>query len=188
VARELGLQGANLGVHGYGLDQVYLRTTEALETFARPVALVTIVLADELERSAVGNRKHLALSRDGSLLLQDPAPSLWQTSPLRDLLHRAAHYEDGDAIDVARTILRSTAARARAHGALPLFVMTNFGPPCLPDASGDPALEHVLFDDLAAPHLRVDLDPAWRLTDDPHPDARASRKLADAIEQALRRE
>jgi hypothetical protein len=188
VAGELGVQGANLGVHGYGLDQVYLRTMEALEAFTRPVALVTLVLADELERSAAGDRKHLVLSRDGSLLLRDPAPWLWQTSTLRDLLLRATHYDDGDAIDLARAILRSTVAQARAHGARPLFVMTNFGPRCLPDASGEPALEHLLFDDLPAPHVRVDLDASWRLKDDPHPDSRASRKLADAIEQALRRE
>jgi len=159
---------------------------EALEAFTRPIALVTLVLADELERSAAGDRRHLVLSRDGSLLLHDPPPGLRQTSTLRDLLRRATHYEDGEAIELARALLRATTARARAHGALPLFVMTNFGPACLPDASGEPALEHVLFDDLDAPHLRVDLDPSWRLKDDPHPDARASRKLADAIESLLR--
>jgi lysophospholipase L1-like esterase len=31
----------------------------------------------------------------------------------------------------------------------------------------------------------VDLDPGWRLRDDPHPDARGHRKLADAIAEAL---
>jgi hypothetical protein len=184
VSGRLGIHGANLGVHGYGPDQIYLRAVEALDTFRHPVALVTLVMADYLERSTSPGRPHLVLARDGSLVLSRPwAP--WDESALRDLLARVTEYARSDEIAVVRAILRATVARARERGALPLFVMTNWGPPCLPDASGAPPVEHVLFDDLGAAHIRVDLDPTWRLHDDPHPDARASRKLADAIAQEL---
>jgi hypothetical protein len=184
VARRLRLQGVNLGVHAYGVDQVYLRTLEALDAFHRPVALVTLFVADELERSVVTDRVHLTLDDDGMLVLQRPLTA-WRESPLRGLFLQATHLRNGGEITLARTLLQRTVARARERGALPLFVMTNFGPPCVPDASGAPAIEHALFDDLGAPHLRVDLDTSWRLRGDPHPDARGHAKLADAIAAAL---
>jgi hypothetical protein len=184
VARRLGVQGVNLGVHAYGLDQVYLRALEALDTFRHPIALVTLFVADELERSVVLDRVHLTLGEGGSLVVER-SPQWWRESTLRSLFLQATHFQNGAEIALARTLLQRTVERARERGALPLFVMTNFGLPCLPDASGEPEIEHVLFDDLGAPHLRVDLDPSWRLRDDPHPDARGHGKLADAIAEAL---
>ncbi len=186
VSDRLGLQGVNLGVHSYGVDQVYLRTLEALETFRRPVALVTLFVPDELERATSVDRAHLVLAADGSLRLER-TPGLWGHSTLRDLLVRATRYQDGEELALAASIFHATAARARERGAVPLFVMTNFDAPCVADASGESALERTLFDDLEAPHVRVDIDPKWRLVDDPHPDARAARKLADAIAAELSR-
>jgi hypothetical protein len=184
VARRLGTQGVNLGVHAYGVDQVYLRTLEALDTFRHAVALVTLFVPDELERSVVLDRVHLTLGEGGSLVVER-SPRWWRESTLRSLFLQATHFQNGAEIALARTLLQMTAARARERGVVPLFVMTNFGLPCLPDAAGEPAIEHALFDDLGAAHLRVDLDPRWRLEEDPHPDARGHGKLADAISGAL---
>jgi hypothetical protein len=66
-------------------------------------------------------------------------------------------------------------------------VLTNYGTNCVPDETGRPSIEKRLFDGLGVDHVRVDLDPAWVISTNHHPDARASRAIADAVTLALRR-
>jgi hypothetical protein len=91
-------------------------------------------------------------------------------------------------LEIARDVIRATASEARRRGAYPLFVLTNWGPACLPaENGGPPPVEDDLFRGLDAPHLRVDLDAAWWDAAIHHPDAKAHRVLAERIVDALAR-
>src|SRR5207302_3750037 len=50
VGESLGLQVVNLGVHGYAVDQAYLRLVDALPRFTHPVAVVTLFIPAMLVR------------------------------------------------------------------------------------------------------------------------------------------
>jgi hypothetical protein len=187
VGRHLGVQSVNLGVHGYAEDQIYLRTIDALTDFPHVVAVVTLVLSRTINRITYRLTSHLALAPDGSLETVGPGPRLWWSSPIRNtVVEKIWHYDDGEAVDVARAALRETARAARAHGAYPLFVWTNYDLPCLPDARGTPAIYRTVFDGLEVTHILVDIPVSERLTGDQHPGAIGHEHIAAAIEAALR--
>jgi hypothetical protein len=104
---------------------------------------------------------------------------------LRLLLESVGTWHGGEAIALARSFLSATARDARARGAYPLVVLTNYGFNCVPDETGRPSIEKRLFDGLGVDHVRVDLDPSWLISTNLHPDARASRAIADAVTVAL---
>jgi lysophospholipase L1-like esterase len=178
VSAALGLQGVNLAVTGFGSDQAYLRARDALPKFARPVALVTLVLPPQLGRNVNSRRQRLAL-RGEELVSVPPSQSLWATSPLAKLLP----YHSDDAIVVTRAILRATADLASDRGARALFVFTNFGPACLSDDADGSRLERSLFEGLGAPHLRIDIPPEWMIAypNEVHPNERGHEAFAQAI-------
>jgi hypothetical protein len=187
VGRHLGVQSVNLGVHGYAEDQIYLRTIDALSDFKHAVAVVTLVLSRTISRITYRLTPRLALAQDGSFETVGPGPRLWWSSPIRNtVVERIWHYDDDEAIDVGRAALRETARAARAHGAFPLFVWTNYDLPCLPDAQGTPAIYRSVFDGLDVAHILVDIPPAERLTGDQHPGVTGHDHIAAAIEAVLR--
>jgi hypothetical protein len=187
VERTTHIQTLNAGVATYANDQVYRRTEQVLGLLERPLAVVTFVVPLQIQRNVDRRRERLALGPDGSLVVTPPAaPSLLRDTQLYQLFDRVLPH-DHSAFDLTRAILRATAKGARARGAFPLFVNTNWLGPCFHDETGESSLAHRHFEGLDLPYVSVDLDPAWEVPQDLHPDVRGSRALATAIVEALRK-
>lgn len=182
VEEDLGVQAVNLAVVGYGSDQAHLRVLEALPRFARPLAVVSVFVPDQIARNVDRWRPRLGLSPDGGLV---PVPASGGPRILKLLERLPWHGEEP--LRVTRAILRATAEAARARGATPLFVVTNYGPPCLRDEGGEAWVVDELFVRQALPFVRVDLEPEDLLPGllERHPGARGARKIAIAVERAL---
>jgi hypothetical protein len=89
--------------------------------------------------------------------------------------HRRSTIEQG--IASTRDIFDATATLARTRGAAPLIVVPQFGPESEPEGE----LRRRVLAGLDAPSLVIQVDPAWRLPWDRHPDARAAHAIAVAI-------
>lgn len=184
VGRDLGVQTVNMGVQGYGNDQAYMLLHGALPRFAHPLATVTLVLNIEIERNTWLDRPHFVVRDDGTWTFEARADEGWlATSPVRKLFEQ--FYHSGEALRRARSTIRATVKDSVAHGAFPLFVLTNSGGMCLPDDTGNPSIERILFDGIDVVHIRVDNEDVW-VPEIEHPDVRGHRRIADAIEGALR--
>jgi hypothetical protein len=180
----LHIQVVDVAESGYGSDQAYLRTVDALARIAHPVAVVTTVLPVQLWRNLRTDRPHLVL-QEGGLTLVPASPShlllqrLWA--------HEVPYLGEADlvrSLTLTRSVLHATAQAARARGARPLFVFfPGYGPPRDVDAHPEAFIIHALLDDL--PHLVVDLDSSQRLPGDGHPGPEAARQIANAIAEAL---
>jgi hypothetical protein len=186
VGEHLRVQTFNAGVHGYGGDQTYLRTLEILPHLRRPLAVVTMVLPEQISRNVDENRRRLRIVGEGIFAPEEAVPEWVREVRMRALLRTLVPYHGDDAWDLERAFLRSTARAVRERGAFPLFLVTNFGAPCLPVEGEAPWLTRQLLADADLPTVSVDLPPEWSFADDPHPDARAQQKLAAAVEAALR--
>jgi hypothetical protein len=184
VGRALGVQAVNLAVTGFALDQAYLRLRESLARFERPLAVVTIVVPVQLERTVDDRRQRLVLDREGRLELVARSTSPFLTSPLRKLVP----YHSDEAIVLARAIVLATDEAARARGSRALFVFTNFGPPCVPEADGVSRLERSLFAPPVA-YVRVDVSPdaMIRPPRELHPNEKGHLAIANAVVGALGR-
>jgi hypothetical protein len=184
VGRAMGVQAVNVSVTGFSSDQAYLRLREALPKFERPLAAVTLVLPEQLERNVSDRRQRLSLDQQGRLELLPLSSSPFRTSPLWMLLP----YHSDEAIALTRAILLATERVARARGARSLFVLTNFGPPCLAGEGGVSELEHTLFSGLDVAHLRVDITPSLMIKppNEVHPNEKGHEAIAAAIVGALR--
>jgi hypothetical protein len=84
-------------------------------------------------------------------------------------------------ITVTRDVLRATVDLARARGATPLIVVPRLGPEEPPDA----ILRHRILDGAGVPYVEVELDPAWHLPWDRHPNAYGAHVIAEAIAARL---
>jgi hypothetical protein len=183
VGRDLGVQTANLAVVGFGNDQAYLRVLDALPRYRRPLAVVTLFVPDQIKRNADVWRPRLVLGSDGALTLAAPS-----TGPRIARLLQQLPYRGGEALRVTAAILRATAEAARARGAFPLFVVTNYGPACKHDDGMEAWVVDELFVRQGLPFVRVDLgreDLLPGLFED-HPNPRGARAIAAAVERALR--
>jgi hypothetical protein len=186
VGQRLGVQIVNTGVHGYGEDQVYLRTLDRLQALQKPVAVVDLVMADLLERDVPTWREHLEPGDDGSFLRIPAQPVLFRRSPVVALVERLGPWQSSASVRVARALYLAIDRAARDRGAHALFVLTNYQRPCLPDASGRPSIEGLLFDGLPVHHVRADLDPAAIIHSNGHPNPSSHAVIADAVVAALR--
>ena len=178
VGAMLGMQTANLAVHGYGNDQAYLKLREDLPHFRHPVAVVSLFMVALFGRNLDEDRPHL-----GPGLVWLPAKSPSRLSSLAKLLvpYRSdATVERG--LTMTREVLRATNELARAHGAMPLLVVLQFGREEQPEQ----ALRRRILDDAELPYVLVELDSAWRLPWDRHPNARAAHAIALAVAAELR--
>jgi hypothetical protein len=178
VGRQLGIQSANLAVHGYGSDQAFMRLQTELPHFRRPVAVVTLFMTTLFGRNLDRERPHL---RAG--LVWQPPVRRWRLQSLARLLipYRSdSLIEEG--VAMTRDVLVATVALAREHGSTPLIVVPRFGGESEPEQR----LHHRIFDELGLPFVDVQIDPAWRIPWDRHPDARGARAMADAIAARLR--
>jgi hypothetical protein len=176
----LGIQSANLAVSGFASDQAYLRLKAELPHFREPVAVVTLFTPGIFDRNLDDDRPHL-----GAGLVWEPAARRWR---LAAIARRLVRYRSDDTIErgigVTREILRATAELARARGAVPLIVVPQF----IPEQPRERELRRRILDEAGLPYVWVELDPASRVWNDGHPDARAAHTIAVAIANRLRAE
>jgi hypothetical protein len=182
VEEDLGVEAVNVAVVGYGNDQAYRRVLDVLPGLARPLAVVTVFVPDQIARNVDRWRPRLGLGPDGALV---PVPASGGPKLLK-LLDRLPWHGD-EPLRVTRAVLRATADAARARGAAPLFVVTNYGPPCLREEGGEAWVVDELFVRQGLPFVRVDLEPEDLLPGllERHPGPRGAQKIARAIEDAL---
>jgi hypothetical protein len=180
AGRALGLRVVDVAAPAYGADQAYLRLADALPRLVRPELVVFLFVAKQIRRDVSPARPHLVLGADGRLELAPAASGLAAWRLARLVSDEPYHGDAG--LRVTRAVLVAADAAARARGARPLFVLTNYGPACPPEADG---IVGGLFAGL--PVVRVELDAGDVIgPDDPHPSARGARKLAEAILAAAR--
>ena len=178
VSSMMGIQAANLAVHGYGNDQAYLRLEEELPHFRHPVAVVSLFMTALFGRNLDQDRPHL-----GPGLVWLPAKNPSRLSSLTKLVvpYRAdTTVERG--IVVTQDVLRATNQLTRAHGAIPLLVVLQFGH----EEGPEQTLRRRILDKANIPYTFVDIDSSWRLPWDRHPNARAAHAIATAIVNELR--
>jgi hypothetical protein len=179
VEALLGMQSANMAVHGYATDQVYLRLMAELPRFRQPVAVVSLFAPALFDRNLDSDRPHL-----GSGLLWQPAQ---HRSSLAELASWFFPYRSNETIErgivMTRAALQAIVDLARSRGATPLILVPQF--------AGEEPTEAVLrkriLDETHLPYVRVELDPQWRMPYDRHPDARAARAMAVAVADRLRK-
>ncbi len=178
VGAMMGIQTANLAVHGYGNDQAYLRLETELPHFRRPVAVVSLFMTALFGRNLDQDRPHL-----GPGLVWLPAEQHSRLSSLAKLLvpYRAdTTVERG--VRVTQEVLRATSNLVQAHGATPLLVVLQFGH----EEGPEQVLRRRILDDASIPYVLIDIDSSWRLPWDRHPNARAAHAIAAAIAAELR--
>jgi hypothetical protein len=178
VGAQMGLQSANLAVHGYSSDQAYLRLQTELPRFRHPVAVVSLFITTLFGRNLDRDRPHL-----GPGLVWLPAEPRSRVASLATLL---VPFRSGETVDrgvaMTRDVLRATIDLAQAHGATPLIVVPQFGA----EDALEQSLRRRVLDEAGLPYLLVETDAAWRLSWDVHPNARAARVIAEAIAVRLR--
>jgi hypothetical protein len=178
IEAALGIQGANLAVHGYGTDQAYLRLQSEISRFRQPVAAVMLFMTGLLGRNLDHDRPHL----DPELRWQAVRPR-WR---LRSLAQVFVPYRADSAIDeglrMTREVLRATAVLAAAHGAVPIVLVPQFGH----DDERDRVLRNAIFNGSGLSYVFVEIDPGWRIPWDRHPDARAARAIAERVVAFIR--
>jgi hypothetical protein len=175
----MGVQTANLAVHGYGNDQAYLRLQADLPSFRRPVAVVSLFMTALFGRNLDQDRPHL-----GPGLVWLPAEQRSRLSSLAKLIvpYRADRTVERG-VTVTQEVLRATAEMARSRGAIPILVVLQFGHESPPEQM----LRRRILDNASIPYVFVDINSSWRLPWDRHPNARAARAIATAIVSELRR-
>src|SRR5262245_21976257 len=178
VGALMQVQSANLAVHGYSTDQAYLRLQAELPRFRQPIAVVMLFMPALFGRNLDDDRPHLAHG-----LTWQPARHHARLAALAQLIvpyRRDETVERG--IAVTRDVLRATVELARARGAAPLIVVPQLGP----EEPVETKLRQRILEQSGLPYAYVELDPAWRLAWDRHPNAKAANVVAAAIAARLR--
>jgi hypothetical protein len=178
VGVQLGVQSANIAVHGFGNDQAYLRLQAELPRFHHPVAVVSLFMSALFGRNLDDDRPHL----DPGLVWR-PAADRGRLATLAGLLvpyRRDETVERG--IIMTREVLRATVAIARERGAAALIVVPQFGQ----ESDVERTLRQRVVAGAGIPAVTVEIDSSWRLPWDRHPNARAARLMAEAIAARLR--
>jgi hypothetical protein len=178
VGTMMGMQTANLAVHGYGNDQAYLRLQTELPHFRQPVAVVSLFMTALFGRNLDQDRPHL-----GPGLVWLPAEQRPRLSSIAKLIvpYRAdTTVERG--VTMTRQALSATSDLARMRGAIPLLVVLQFGH----EEEAERALRRRILDTASIPYVLVEIDSSWRLPWDRHPNARAAHAIATAIARELR--
>ena len=178
VGAMMGVQSANLAVHGYSTDQAYLRLQEELPRFRRPLAVVSLFMTALFGRNLDDDRPRL-----GPGLVWMPAE---QHARLVSLARLLVPYRRDDTVEagirVTREVLGAIVSLSRSRGATPLIIVPQFGP----EEPVERALRGRILDQAALPYAFVDVDAAWRLPWDRHPNPRAARTIAVAVADRLR--
>jgi hypothetical protein len=177
VGAMLRTQSANLAVDGYANDQAYLRTQSELPRFRQPVAVVAMFMTTLFGRNLDDDRPHL-----GPRLEWRPGV---RHGRLRTLVELIAPYRSDDTVErgisVTREILRATVDLAAARGATPLILVPQFGP----ENRVEQSLRRRILDEPGLPYVLAEIDPAWRVPGDVHPNAHAAHVIAAAVAARL---
>lgn len=177
AAHDLGLQAVNLAVNGYGIDQAWLRLTNLLPRYRDVRAVVMVVLPLMLGRNLIDDHPRL----NERLEVLPPSGSRLRLRSL--FVNQIPFRSEADIAGSARltrALLLEVARRARTA----LFLVLSPGPDRPLEAHSEAQLLHQLFDGSGLRWALVDLDESERW--DGHPNARGARKLAAAVESALR--
>jgi hypothetical protein len=177
VGAMMGMQSANLAVHGFGSDQAYLRLQMELPRFRRPVAVVSLFMTALFGRNLDDDRPHL-----GPGLVWLPPKPRWRLASIA----RLVPYRSAEAIErgvtITRDVLRATSDLARARGATALVVVPQFGR----EEPAEEALRRRILDESGVSYVLVEIDAGWRLPWDRHPNPHAARVIATAVAARLR--
>ena len=178
VEAMLGTQAVNMAVYGYSTDQAFMMVSAELPRFRRPVAVVALFMTALFGRNLDDDRPHL-----GPGLEWRPAEEHGRLVSLAGLIvpfRRELTVETG--VGVTRAALRRIVDLARARDATPLIVVPQIG------YEGPPAraLRQRILDETELPYVFVELDSAWHVAWDRHPDARAASIIAQAIAARLK--
>lgn len=168
-----GVQGANLAVEGYATDQSYLRLRDELPGFQRPVAVVALFMPALLRRTMDVDRPHL----EPDLTWRPPQRALKLVEVARRAVPYRSERDIDRGVDTSRAALADTVAMARRRGAVPLILV----PQLRPETPVEAALRRRVLDEAGLPYLIVRIDPSWLIPHNRHPDARASRAMAQAV-------
>jgi hypothetical protein len=178
VGALMGLQSANLAVHGYGNDQAYLRLQAELPRFRHPVAVVSLFMPTLFGRNLDQDRPHL-----GPGLVWLPGR---ERSRLGSLATLVVPFRSGETVDrgitMTRQVLRATIDLAHSRGAAALILVPQLGE----DDALQRSLRLRVLDQAGLPYLLVETPGAWRLSWDVHPNAAAARVIAEAVAARLR--
>jgi hypothetical protein len=178
VGSILHVQSANLAVHGFSSDQAYLRLERELPHFHQPIAVVSLFMPALFGRDLDDDRPHL-----GPGLVWQPAVQHARLLSLAGLLvpyRRNETVERG--IGMTRAVLGAISALAHSREATSLTLVPQFG-------VEEPVEEMVrrrILDDTGLPYTRVEMDSAWRLPWDRHPNTWAAHVMATAVAERLR--
>jgi hypothetical protein len=174
----VGIPSANLAVHGFGTDQMYLRLETELPHFRRPVAVVALFMTALFGRNLDDDRPHL-----GPGLVWLPAQ---EHGRLRSLATLVVPYRTDATVErgvaMTRDALSGIVSLARARGAIPIVVVPHFGV----EDEAERALRRRVLDDAHVPYVWIGIEDAWRLPWDRHPNARAAQEIALAVADRLR--
>jgi hypothetical protein len=180
VSALLGIPGADVAVSGFASDQAYLKLQSDLPRFRHPLAVVSLFMPAIFDRNIDDDRPHL-----GPGLVWLPPEPRWRLARIAQFL---LPYRDKDTIErgigVTREVLQATIDLARARGAVPLIIVLQFAP----EESVERELRRRILDEGGLPYVYVELDSGWRIPGNGHPDQRATRAIAVAIADKLRRQ
>jgi len=171
------MQSGKIAVHGFGSDQAYLRLQMELPRFRRPAAIVSLFMPTLFGRNLDDDRPHL-----GPGLVWLPAS---QHSRLASIAKLAVPYRSDETVErgvtVTRDVFHATVELARARGATPLILVPQFGS----EGPGEEMLRRRILDETGLPYVRVEINAAWRLPWDRHPNPAAARTIAAAVAARL---
>jgi hypothetical protein len=178
VGNALGVQSANLAVHGYSTDQAYLRLQAELTRFKRPLAVVSLFMTSLFGRNLDDDRPRL-----GPGMIWRPPERHGRLMSLAGLLVPYRRDETvNEGLIVTRQVLRATVDLAGTRRARALIVVPQLGA----ESPIDRSLRARILDEARLPYAFVPIDAAWRLAWDRHPNAAAARVIATAIADRLR--
>jgi hypothetical protein len=178
VEGMLKIPAVNLAVYGYSTDQMYLKLQDDLPRFTHPVAVVALFMPALFGRNLDDDRPRL-----GPGLVWQPARTHAKIVSLVSLLvpyRRETTVENG--IAMTRTVLTAAVSLIRSRGATPLIAVPQVGP----EVESERVLRQRILDEAGLPYVSIELDPAWHLPWNRHPDARAAHEVAAAIASRLR--
>jgi hypothetical protein len=165
-------------VFGYADDQAYMRLARELPRFAHPTAVVILFSPTLIFRDFDDDRPHL-----GPGMIWRPALRRWRLEALvRFFVPYHSRPEIDRTVAQIRAELQASVRLAHAHHAAALIVVPHYGP----EDATERVLRHRILDQPGLPYVWVDLNPAWRIPNDPHPDAHGAQVLADAVVARLR--
>ena len=172
VGAMLGMQPANLAVHGYSSDQAYMHLQLELPRFRRPVAVISIFITALFGRNLDQDRPHLGA--DLGWMPPEQSSRVLSLAKLLVPFRRERTVDRG--VTMTRAMLHATIDLAHSRNATPLVLVPQLGPEDDLEAS----LRRRVLDDAQIPH--VFCRSAGLVAAGGRPsNARAARQIADAI-------